>query len=80
MNMEAVQKESLTDVNPEELLAVDGGNPALVAGALLAGAGAMGMGAAAGTAVGLAIGTAIKYARDAAKDEKDESVPVAPAT
>jgi hypothetical protein len=33
--MEAVQKKSLTDVRQDELLAVDGGNPVIVAGGLV---------------------------------------------
>jgi hypothetical protein len=78
--MDTTQQKNLTAVPHDELLAVDGGNAALVVGAFLAGAGAVGAGAAAGTAVGLVIGTAIRYARNAAKDEKDECVPVAPAT
>jgi len=55
--MEAAQKTRLTDVEQNELLAVDGGNPAIVAGGMVAVAAAPPLlETAAAVAVGAAVG------------------------
>jgi hypothetical protein len=82
--MKTVQQKILTDVRPDELLAVDGGNLALAAGAAAAFVVGVAVGvvsgapaAAAAVASGFTVRKAVDYARDAAHDD---SVPVAPAT
>jgi hypothetical protein len=75
--MEAVQMKNLTDVQPGQLLAVNGGVGPL-ASYLVAGL-TVSMVAAGAWAIGTALGKTERSARDMVEDI-DESVPVAPAT